>query len=98
MNLKEEKLFESTPRSKITSLDEQTTTSENKIQKLETDVNNVKIDDTKNAPETSHISKTIVSKKIPDAPPNGYQFKKDWQFLGDSLDDLAAYFKVEYIF
>ncbi len=98
LNLKEEKLFESTTRSKITSLDEQTTTSVNKIQKLETDVNNVKIDDTKDVPENSHISKKIVSKKIPDAPPNGYQFKKDWQFLGDSLDDLAAYFKVEYTF
>lgn len=31
---------------------------------------------------------------IPDAPSNGYQFKKDWQLLSKNLDDLATYFKV----
>lgn len=33
-------------------------------------------------------------KQIPEAPSNGYQFKKDWQFLSNDLDSLAVYFKV----
>lgn len=34
------------------------------------------------------------SKVIPNCPNNGYQFKKDWQYLCDNLDNLAAYLKV----
>ena len=37
---------------------------------------------------------TTTSKQIPDVPTNGYQFRKDWQFLNDNLDNLAVYFKV----
>ena len=31
---------------------------------------------------------------IPDAPINGYQFKKDWQHLSKDIQSLASYFKV----
>lgn len=36
----------------------------------------------------------IEVKSIPDAPKNGYQFKKDWQLLNKNMDNLAIYFKV----
>ncbi|RNA44298.1 RNA polymerase II-associated 3 [Brachionus plicatilis] len=35
----------------------------------------------------------IERKAIPDAPSNGYQLKKDWQLLNNSMEDLATYFK-----
>ena len=40
---------------------------------------------------------TTTSKQIPDVPTNGYQFRKDWQFLNNNLDNLALYFKVHNI-
>lgn len=40
------------------------------------------------------VSAKIEAKAIPDAPSNGYQFKKDWQFLNNNLESLAIYFKV----
>ena len=103
LNEKDEKLFESNTKIQIME-----TTLPEKITEVEHSVNNVKL----NEPETvKHIvknempellsptktSKTITHKKIPDAPINGYQFKKDWQFLSDNLEDLAAYFKVKII-
>lgn len=33
-------------------------------------------------------------KTIPERPTNGYQFKKDWQYLSDSLESLSSYLKV----
>lgn len=36
----------------------------------------------------------IEAKTIPDAPSNGYQFKKDWQLLNNNSESLAKYFKV----
>lgn len=42
-----------------------------------------------NKPSTG-VKKPIV---IPERPVNGYQFKKDWQFLADNLDNLATYLK-----
>jgi tetratricopeptide (TPR) repeat protein len=41
------------------------------------------------------FSKKSTSVIIPDRPVNGYQFKKDWQFLNNNLDNLAVYFKVK---
>ena len=34
------------------------------------------------------------TKIIPDRPVNGYQFKKDWQFLSDNIENLAVYLRV----
>ena len=44
-------------------------------------------------------STVIKSSKraVPNAPSNGYQFRKDWQFLSDNLEDLATYFKVIFV-
>jgi tetratricopeptide (TPR) repeat protein len=33
-------------------------------------------------------------KVIPECPKNAYQFKKDWQYLCENLENLAVYFKV----
>ena len=41
--------------------------------------------------EAKRVVKNIV---IPAAPTNGFQFRKDWQMLVNSLDDLGVYFKV----
>jgi len=101
LNLKDEQLFQSPSlsSSKITILDEkQAPLEESLIQNLEVNVNNVKIEDTKTTHETTNeVKPRVVRKKIPDAPLNGYQFKKDWQFLSDNLEDLATYFRVNKI-
>ena len=93
LNLKEEKLFESSK--KIQVLEE--TIQENIIinessKKTESNVNNARLAD--KLEKVAIEPRVINKKKIPDAPANGYQFKKDWQFLGENLEDLAAYFKV----
>jgi len=36
---------------------------------------------------------TTTSKQIPDVPTNGYQFRKDWQFLNDNLDCFFSILK-----
>ncbi len=38
-----------------------------------------------------------TASSIPQAPSNGYQFRKDWQLLNKSVDDLTTYFKVNLI-
>ena len=100
LNSKDEQLFQSSlSSSKITILDEkQAPLEKSLIQNLEVNVNSVKIEDTKTTHETTNeVKPQVVRKKIPDAPLNGYQFKKDWQFLSDNLEDLATYFRVNKI-
>ena len=100
LNEKDEKLFESNASRRIQVIEE--------IGTLETSVDNVKLGEAETKREVE-LKKEIVEsspslarpavgggpKKIPDAPVNGYQFKKDWQFLSASLEDLATYFKVD---
>ncbi len=50
------------------------------------------ISDNKPKPVIQSLIKTI-----PPVPPNAYQFRKDWQHLEKSPEDLAAYFKVGYV-
>ncbi len=56
---------------------------------------------TESKPLNKAISEPVAvksnKKQIPDAPSNGYQFRKDWQLLSGNLDDLATYFTVRLI-
>ncbi|CAF0714457.1 unnamed protein product [Brachionus calyciflorus] len=49
--------------------------------------------DFKKIDKPENIMKINVNKAIPEAPNNGYQFKKDWQLLNDNIESLAKYFK-----
>ncbi len=46
--------------------------------------------------EEGEEKREVKMRKIPDVPSNAYQFKKDWQSLSQNLEDLAAYFRVNY--
>jgi tetratricopeptide (TPR) repeat protein len=64
-------------------------TTSNKIKPevvKKTNVEQVKTDDVK-------IGQNAAIKLIPECPNNGYQFKKDWQYLCDNLENLATYLK-----
>ena len=102
LNLKEEKLFkvntsEQVKTNKIVELDAETSKKDEekcekvKVEKVGETLKQERVEDKNIKPAQTAQIKT---KKIPDAPANGYQFKKDWQFLKDNLDDLALYFKV----
>lgn len=71
------------------------TKNEKKSEKVVQDLEKLKyIEKTKedlNIEEKNNIME--VKKTIPEAPSNGYQFKKDWQLLADNIEDLAKYFK-----
>jgi len=59
-------------------------------------VENITISKSKTAKEKELAKPVNVPEKkiiIPDAPSNGYQFKKDWQLLSKNFDDLSTYFK-----
>jgi len=40
----------------------------------------------------------VAKKTVPGVPSNGYQFKKDWQYLNDNFEHLSEYFKVFELF
>ncbi len=50
----------------------------------------IKPDPKQNVNTNQEIKKLV----IPDRPQNGYQFKKDWQYLSKNMTGLASYFKV----
>ncbi len=51
-----------------------------------------------NTVEKKKVEAKNIVKVIPPAPTNGFQFRKDWQLLGNSIDDLTTYFKVKVLF
>jgi tetratricopeptide (TPR) repeat protein len=92
LDARDEKLFDATQKSDNSV----------KIEEISDKLEHVEI-----APATEEKTKPVVvkvpiasvvevdmKKTIPDRPVNGYQFKKDWQFLKDGIENLAAYFKV----
>lgn len=91
LNSKEQKLFESTSNKKIEILEE--TVNDVDVDCNVKQLENAKLTDTQTKVDNSE--KKIIKKKIPNAPTNGngYQFKKDWQFLAENLEDLAVYLK-----
>ena len=52
-----------------------------------------KIQPIREAITTTITTAAVAKRTIPEVPKNGYQFRKDWQFLSSSSDDLASYFK-----
>ncbi len=48
--------------------------------------------------EKKKVEAKNIVKVIPPAATNGFQFRKDWQLLGNSIDDLTTYFKVKVLF
>ena len=102
LNLKEEKLFEvnkteQVKGNKIVELEvetkkiDQEKCKKSEEEKVKEIFKQERIEDKNIKPTQTAQTK---AKKIPDAPANGYQFKKDWQFLKDNLEDLAQYYKV----
>ena len=87
LNNKEEKLFEIN-HAKVEEI------CEKNIEKFEQIKLETKPTITTEKPSINE-SKTLT---IPEAPMNGYQFKKDWQHLSKNIQSLASYFKVNNFF
>jgi hypothetical protein len=105
LDAKDEKLFDT---SEIKSDKTSQTQSRIKIEEIAEMLENVQVKSevvakVKSDKEKESIVRVApvesdIKKVIPERPVNGYQFKKDWQFLSDNIENLAVYFKVTSIF
>lgn len=87
---KDQELFKvSKPKIEELSKDEPAHEKTEIVKKKEDDSSNIKKIDSIKPSSTIQLPKSI-----PESPSNSYQFKKDWQYLCGSLDNLAAYLKV----
>jgi tetratricopeptide (TPR) repeat protein len=97
LSVKEKDMFNIGKEPVLSDSNQNAQPADEKVNQLNEDFSKTKLNTKPKVIEKENLENFDVKKhpvKIPDSPSNAYQFKKDWQTLSGSLDDLAIYFKV----